>query len=121
MHSMVNMPIKNCDWTALENQLWRDTKELPNIFGKAEYYDMKVLNGVKDRYFPHLELENSIASEHTHALTDALREKMKRNLFGTQARSKGPIQAEKEQGYWDPARFRRRKEVRGQAGGNLEF
>ena len=64
MHCKVNIHIQQCDWNALATQLWKDIRELPNVFGDEEYRHMqKVLDVIKDRYFEKLDPTSPVISE----------------------------------------------------------
>ena len=52
MHCMVRYFIKTRNWRALAEQLAKDLRDIPAIFGKkAQHFMIRVVNRVKDRFF----------------------------------------------------------------------
>ncbi|KAK3176585.1 hypothetical protein OEA41_007908 [Lepraria neglecta] len=81
MHCKVNIHIQQCDWNALATQLWKDIRELPNVFGDEEYRHMqKALDTIKDRYFAELDPVNPTHSEKALNLSIAKLRKAKAKL-----------------------------------------
>ena len=72
MHCKANVYIQQCDWNALATQLWKDIRELPNVFGDEEYRQMQTALGViKDRYFDKLDPVSPVPSEKAEKLSQA--------------------------------------------------
>ncbi|KAL2048022.1 hypothetical protein ABVK25_011118 [Lepraria finkii] len=81
MHSKVGIYIQQCDWNALATQLWRDIRDLPNVFGDEEYRHMhKALDKIKDRYFDKLDPEKPVHNVKAMALSCARNKKDREKL-----------------------------------------
>ena len=81
MHCKVNIHIQQCDWNALAIQLWKDIRELPNVFGDEEYRHMqKALGVIKDRYFEKLDPVSPVMSGKAIKLTVGKMQKARNKL-----------------------------------------
>ena len=95
MHCKVNVYIQQCDWNALAPQLWKDIRELPNVFGDEEYRHMqKALDMIKDRYFDELDPVSPVPSEKADELSLAKWQKA-RNRLGQKGKARQVSTSEK--------------------------
>ena len=95
MHCKVNIHIQQCDWNALAIQLWKDIRELPNVFGDEEYRHMqKALDVIKDRYFDKLDPVSPVPSEKAAELSQAKWRKA-RNRLGKKGKARQVSRSEK--------------------------